>query len=247
MEGKGLISVIACTNRQEWIPHLIANFQKQTLAEKELVLILHSLLIKWNQIQQHLDDLKINCRVLQFPEKMSLGECLNKGVAQAKYEWAAKMDDDDYYGTGYLAEAMEALVQTKADVVGKSTFYIYFKGRQEIRLYNPGWEHRWIINSGGDTYQASFFLSGAAMVFKKAMFEKISFPHVNKGEDSGFQQLCFEHKIKMLSLSRDHYIYVRYGEAHHHSSDATDRVLRERSRFIGHTHNLEAFFDKKTT
>jgi hypothetical protein len=241
--GRTLISIVACTNREEYVSSIIANFQKQTIQDKELILILNSTKMDFNRIQHVLGVAEKNSLLLQFPDEMSLGECLNKGVERAKFEIIAKMDDDDYYGDDYLTEAVKVLIQTKAEVVGKSSFYIYFKKKQELRLYNPDWENRWIINNGQNYYKPSYFLSGASMIFKKNLFKKIAFPQVNQGEDSGFQRLCFENKINMYSLSKDHYVYVRYNKKHHHTSDATDKMLRRRSRFVITTPSVETYFD----
>ncbi|MEH7331171.1 glycosyltransferase family 2 protein [Neobacillus drentensis] len=230
-----MISVIACTNRQEFVHLIIENFQKQTLAEKELILILNSLDLHAVPDEQ----MKILC----FPEDMSLGECLNRGVKAAKYDYIAKMDDDDYYGADYLKEAYEMLVLTGADLVGKGTFYIYFKRNHEIRLYNPNYENKWIVNAG--PYKSSYFLSGATLAWKKSIFNKVCFPKANLGEDSGFQRVCYEVGLKMYSLSKDHYAYVRYPVQNHHHSDAKEPHLRRKSLFAGNTPSIERFFQNK--
>jgi glycosyltransferase involved in cell wall biosynthesis len=238
-----LISIIACTNREKFVSNILANFQKQTLHGKELILVLNSAKMNFKQIKRELDEAKLNSQLLQFPDEMSLGECINKGAERANFEYLGKMDDDDYYGNSYLKEAFEALTQTKAELVGKSSFYIYFKKKQELRLYNPDHENSWIINNGQNHYKTSHFLSGATLIFKKDLLEKVTFPHVNQGEDSGFQRRCFENHVKMYSLSKDHYVYVRSGLPHHHTSDATDRMLRGRSKLVTRTASIETFLN----
>jgi glycosyltransferase involved in cell wall biosynthesis len=238
-----MISIIACTNREKFVSNIIANFQKQTLPEKELILVLNSAKMNYNQIKRELEEAELNSQLLQFPDEMSLGECLNKGGEQASSEYIGKMDDDDYYGHNYLTEAYEALVQTKADLVGKGSFYIFFKEKQELRLYNPHHENSWIINNGKNRYRTSDFLSGATLIFKKDLLKNITFPHVNQGEDSGFQRRCFENHVKMYSLSKEYYVYVRYGTSHYHTSDAVDRMLRGHSKFVSRTPSIETFFD----
>jgi glycosyltransferase involved in cell wall biosynthesis len=229
-----VISVIACTNRQAYVPNIIKNFQRQTLFEKELIIIVNSL-----EMEVELAGDKI----LRFPEEVSLGECLNKGVSEAKYDYVTKMDDDDYYGPDYLKEVYEALVQKKADVVGKSSFYIYFQKNEELRLYNPNCDNRWIVNNG--RYKSAYFFSGATLAFKKTVLDKISFPDVNVGEDSGFQRLCFEGGLKMYSLSKANYAYLRYNDPLHHHSDAKEPLLRRKSRFIVNAASIEKYVNSK--
>ncbi|WP_066258964.1 glycosyltransferase family 2 protein [Neobacillus drentensis] len=228
-----MISVIACTNRQDFVHNIIENFKRQTLIEKELIIIVNSSGMEVD-FAEH--------KILLFPEEVSLGTCLNQGVSEAKYDFVTKMDDDDYYGPEYLNEAYGTLVRTGADMVGKSSFYIYFKKSHELRLYNPNRENRWIVNNG--PYKSSYFLSGATLAFKKKILEKICFPDVNVGEDSGFQRLCFEKGLKLYSLSKEHYAYIRYPHQWHHHSDAKEQFLRRQSHFIAHPPSVEKFFDQ---
>ena len=229
-----MISVIACTNRQAFLPKIIENFQRQTLVEKELVIVVNSTVMKVDGI---------GYPIIQLPEEVSLGACLNQGVRLAKYDFVTKMDDDDYYGPEYLKEVNEALVRTDADVVGKSSFYIYFQSNEELRLYNPNNENRRIVNNR--PYKNADFLSGATLTFKKSILNQVSFPDVNVGEDSGFQRLCYEKGLKIYSLSKEHYAYLRYDAPQHHHSDAGEPLLRRRSRFIANTSILEKYVNTK--
>jgi glycosyltransferase involved in cell wall biosynthesis len=236
VKGRGeVISVLACTNREDFIENIIRNFEKQTLRDKELVLILNSNEINSKRIEELLKNLQSCYQLLQYPKEVTLGECLNKGAAAASYNYVAKMDDDDYYGPEYLDEAFGTIVQTDSDVVGKSSFYIFFKRNHELRLFNPNREHNWIINNGQNHYKADYFFSGGTLVVKKEVFRQIAFPAVNIGEDSGFQRLCFENQLKMYSLSKDHYAYIRYDRPLHHNSDVSDSILKKRSHFVSHT------------
>lgn len=227
-----MISVIACTNREEFINNIIHNFQKQKLKDKELVLILNSNKIDYDITNRMLKGMYINYKLFQFSNKTSLGECLNKGIRAANYDLVAKMDDDDFYGPGYLQEAYSILNQTDADLVGKSSFYIYFNKTRELRLYNPNHENCWIVNKGDRHYKTEYFLSGATLVFKKKIFNQVTFPAINLGEDSAFQQLCFNNKLKIYSLSKDHYAYIRYEKLSHHTSKISEEILKRRSNFV---------------
>ncbi|MEH7083470.1 glycosyltransferase, partial [Neobacillus drentensis] len=98
-----MITVIVCTNRQAFLPKIIENFERQTLEEKELIIVVNSTFIKVDGI---------GYSFIQIPEEVSLGACLNQGTRLAKYDFVTKMDDDDYYGPDYLNEVYEALVLT---------------------------------------------------------------------------------------------------------------------------------------
>ncbi|RHW43576.1 glycosyltransferase family 2 protein [Neobacillus notoginsengisoli] len=226
-----MISVVVCTNREAFIPNILENFSRQTFEEKELIVILNSSLINASAPD-------LNVRFVTLPETMSLGECLNQGVKLATYDYVAKMDDDDFYGADYLEEAYEGLLATNADLVGKSTFYIYFQKNHELRLYNANWEKRWIPKT--EKYKTNYFMSGATLVFRKEVMANILFPHVNVGEDSHFQQVCFRQGLKMFSLSKSHYAYIRYPSPRHHHSDVKEHLLRRRSKFVANLTSIES-------
>ncbi|WML49010.1 glycosyltransferase family A protein [Neobacillus sp. PS3-34] len=237
-----MISVVACTNREWFLKNIISNFQKQTIRNKELLIILHSLKIDVLKVREVLEKTTLDYSLLHFSEEMTLGECLNKGGQLAKYDFIAKMDDDDYYGANYLSEAFDALTQTNAMMVGKASFYIYFKQQQELRLFNPNRENLWIKKNSSN--QCSCLLSGATLSFKKELFNTVTFPSINQGEDTVFQKSCLENGIKILSLSKNDYAYFRYSFPHHHTSDATDHLLKSHSLFVSKTDSFENIVSK---
>lgn len=236
-----MISVIACTNRGDFIKNIIRNFVKQTIVEKELILILNSSRI----ILDHNVLNGIRSKILRLPEETNLGECLNEGVAAASYPIISKMDDDDYYGPGYLQEAFDSLKENGAELVGKSSFYIYFNKNHELRLYNPNHENEWIYTNAQYRNRSENFLHGATLVFNKNLFNQVAFPPINIGEDYVFQQLCLKNQIKMYSLSSEHYVYFRYENLQHHTSDVRESILRSRSRFVKNTLSVDRFMERR--
>ncbi|WP_042456828.1 glycosyltransferase family 2 protein [Neobacillus dielmonensis] len=234
-----MISVIACTNRPRFVLNIIKNFRRQSIKDKELIIILNTLEIAALSVEQLVGKYKIKYKIYQFPDHISLGECLNFGIETASFDIVAKWDDDDYYGPHYLKEAYNALTSQNADIVGKSTFYICFEKTSELRLYNPNSENQWIINPGKELYKKRYFFSGATLVFHKKVYSTVPFPPVNQGEDYLFQQQCFLHQFKMLSLSNRYYVYVRYGSPYHHSSDSKESILRKRSKFVSPANPME--------
>lgn len=237
-----MISVVACSNREEFLPNLIDNFKKQVINKKQLLLVLHSLTMNIDKWKAVLENAKIEYSLLKFSEDISLGECLNGAAKEAKYNIISRMDDDDFYGANYLSEAYDALTQNDVMMVGKAAFYIYFIQKQELRLMNPDWENTWIKK--GNHNHISCLLSGATLTFKKELLNTVSFPPINQGEDSGFQKLCLENGGKILSLSKQNYAYLRYRNSSHHVSDATDQLLKRHSVFVSKTASFESIVNK---
>ncbi|WP_391558552.1 glycosyltransferase [Robertmurraya sp.] len=224
-----VVSIITCTVRDEFMENVFDNFQKQDYKEKELIIILNNDSIdadKWKK-RAFLDR---NIIIVQLPQYTSLGDCLNYGVEHSRYKTIAKFDDDDFYGPYYMNEAMNVIKNTKAMVVGKSTFYIYFHQEKSLYLYNCNNEQRFIYPK--KHYYTKDFLAGASLVINKDVFKQVTFPSLNLGEDSKFQQECLKKDISMYSTTRQHFAYIRYPYSHYHNSDVKDYFLKKRSRLV---------------
>ncbi len=229
-----MVSVIACTKRMAFLDNILLNFLRQNKVDKELILIVNTSKIEIDQVKQRLDPYSISKKVYQFSEDVSLGECLNHGVSVSTYETIAKFDDDDYYSEEYLSEAYRAIHQKGADLVGKCSFYIYFKDEQDLYLYHPNQESKWLTktNSENQFYKSTYFMSGASLVFRRSLFNTVSFSPVNVEEDSLFQKACFDQSFKLYSLTKANYVYIRYHFLHQHASSAIDRQLKNSSQHI---------------
>ncbi|GAA3329493.1 hypothetical protein GCM10020331_077780 [Ectobacillus funiculus] len=70
---------------------------------------------KWRKAAEPYKDVTI----YQLPQHVTLGECYNFAIPKARYDYIAKMDDDDYYSPYYLSEAMKGFEVSGASVVGK--------------------------------------------------------------------------------------------------------------------------------
>ncbi|MCA0970450.1 glycosyltransferase [Halobacillus litoralis] len=230
-----MISVVVCTKRPHLALDVIKRFKNQSIIEKELILILHT----DGQLPNVQDALReYEYKLFNMNRSFSLGECLNFGIRQAKYPVVTKMDDDDYYGGSYLEESYYTLINQEADIVGKASFYIYFLERKELRHYNPVQQNRWVTRQGNQRYTARHFLSGATLTFRKNIIDVIPFSSLSQGEDSEFQMNCYYSGMKIYSSSAKNYVYKRYPERGHHTSDSLDSALRRRSRFIMYTADL---------
>ncbi|MBH0229035.1 glycosyltransferase [Halobacillus yeomjeoni] len=54
-----MISVVACTKRADFIEHLIDSYSKQSLSDKELIIILNHSSLDKSKVREQLDDLCI--------------------------------------------------------------------------------------------------------------------------------------------------------------------------------------------
>ncbi len=112
-------------------------------------------------------NLSMRWQVYGFGEEVTLGECLNAAIDATGAGVLAKVDDDDHYGPAYLEDAIHALVYSGAGIVGKAAQYTYLQQEDRTVLRRPGDEEKLI---GGTP-------TGAGMVWRRSVWEKVRFPH----------------------------------------------------------------------
>ena len=100
--------------------------------------------------------------LLEEPRKVSLGACLNLCVDASIDPVLTKMDDDDYYGPNYLADQVNALTYSGADVVGKLAHFMYIDSRNAAVLRFDHMEHRF-----------SHMVMGPTIMARREVFESI--------------------------------------------------------------------------
>ncbi len=113
-----MVSLIACTIRDNMMNNIFENFSRQKWEEKELIIILNNDKMEISKWKEKALGYK-NVTIYQLPQQKTLGNCLNFGIEKAKFDIVAKFDDDDYYSPYYLIEAMKIFKTTNAQLVGK--------------------------------------------------------------------------------------------------------------------------------
>lgn len=208
------VSVIACSNRPENISEVFDSFLRQTIKKKELIIIL-------NNNDMNIDDLleraKVfdNIKVFQLDESLSLGDCFELGLNNSQFDFIAKFDDDDYYGKDYLSQAIKAFNQVDCDVVGKSSYYIYFTARKTLAIYGANKGNRFVNR-----------VTDSSLVFKKQVFENIEIPKIKKaGTFTIIQNQIRENGMKFYSTDQLNYMVIRNSKDQHTWKITEDEYL----------------------
>lgn len=207
------ISIITCTKRQQYIENVFENYDTQTWKLRELIIILNHDEMNMEKYRRRAQR-RENVSVYHLPENKSLGECLNFGVDNARYNYVAKFDDDDYYAPGYLTDAMHAFQKTNADIVGKRTHYVYLEASNILLLRYPKNENKFVSS-----------LSGATLVVRKAVFNNVQFADRTLGEDSRFCRECDKLGLKMFSVHKYNFVAIRRENAEDHTWPITEEKL----------------------
>lgn len=215
------ISVVLPTNRAAQIEHAISSVARQIHRPVQLVMVLHGLDIDPVVVADKARMAGItDVVVLPADESLSLGACLNMGIAAAEGELIAKMDDDNLYGEHYLSDLARAFDYSDAELVGKGAHYAYFEGGNTTMLRLPGLEHRY-----------AFLVQGGTFLGKADMFRHYGFEDVTRGEDTRLVRRLKEDRVKIYSADRFNFVYWRSGDKTMHTWQADDIKLTRNAQF----------------
>lgn len=201
---KHLVSCLVSTNRPHQVDHVIQQFASQKYPEKELVLLLHGEGFDPQRTEELIQARGISrFRILTASAEMTLGACLNLLVQSSMGTVLAKIDDDDLYGENYLSDMLSSLDFSNADIVGKSSHYMYLKDREVLLHRFSEKEHRFVHQVMGPT-----------IVGRREIFERHPFLDVDRGEDTAFLRSVRESGGSIYSADRFNFIQVRSRGAH---------------------------------
>ncbi|MGJ0848673.1 glycosyltransferase [Tissierella praeacuta] len=206
------VSVIICSNRPYKINAVFDNFLRQNYNTKELIIILNNNNMILDEYIDKAKEFK-NIKIFQLDEALSLGDCFKFALEEATFDYIAKFDDDDYYGTDYLKQAMETFNQINCDVVGKASYYIYFNKSKTLALYGEQ-KQNMFINRVADS----------SLIFKRQALEKVQIPTIKRaGTFANIQTQLRKLGIKIYSTDKYNYLVNRYDNSEHqHTWKITD-------------------------
>ena len=111
----------------------------------------------------------------------------------------AQFDDDDYYAPNYLALMLQRLAESGADITKLSGWFVYSAQLKRLGWWDTANTLGLHFTFGPDPVLNAFFNQtapdnmknnyagyGFSYVFKRSMWEKASFPHVEYASDHGF-------------------------------------------------------------
>jgi Glycosyltransferases, probably involved in cell wall biogenesis len=227
------VSIIVCTNRPNSINNIFDNYERQRYIDKELIVVLNnnSMSLK-NYKEKSLT--YPNIKIYQLDESCALGKCLNFGIQKAKYEYIAKMDDDDYYAPKYLIDSINKFQYTDADIVGKLSYFVYIEKNGILAVFSPNNENKY-----------TDFVAGATLVVKRKVFNKVKFEEIiDAGEDTEFLIKCKEENYKIYSGDKYNYVYKKHEDINNHTWKITAKDYLQSCSIKYRTYNYIPFITR---
>jgi len=207
------VSALVSTIRPHQLEHVFNIIGAQTGVEVELVLLTHGFTPDEEELERLQEKYNVKqVTLLHEPESTSLGACLNLCLSAARHPVLTKMDDDDYYGPNYLADQVNALMYSGAEVVGKLAHFMYIASRNAALLRFDHMEHRF-----------SHMVMGPTIMARREIFEQHPFEDRSRGEDTQFLKAVVDSGGRIYSSDRYNYYQHRGGSGH--TWTATDDEL----------------------
>lgn len=121
------VSVIMSSMRADRIPNVLRMMAKQTYPHFEVIVVMHG--VEAPDLAALSDEINgLDYRVVQQSADMLFGAALAAGVRHSDGDLITKLDDDDWYSEHHVWDLVLAYLYSGADLVGKTTEYLYFDG-----------------------------------------------------------------------------------------------------------------------
>ena len=198
------VSILLCTNRPHRVASALQGFATQEDVDLDVVMVAHGFDPSTHEIQDAIAASGIDrVTTIAADAVLTLGECLNLAVEASAGEVLAKMDDDDFYAPRYLADLLDALVYSGADIVGKQAHYMHVESQDATLCRFGHREHRY-----------TDFVMGPTITGYRRVFNQIPFQRRNTGEDSSFLAAVIEAGFSIYSADRFNFVQRRGADSH---------------------------------
>ncbi|MCF6136882.1 glycosyltransferase [Pseudalkalibacillus berkeleyi] len=236
-----MISIITCTMRDSCMDNVFQNYTRQNYKQKELIIVLtkKDMDVKmWRQEASKYDGVK----VFHIIDSWSLGKCLNFAVQQARYNWIANLEDDDYYATHYLTSSLREISRTKADVIGKTSVYLYMPVKKVLTIFNSNNEHQYVNDQKRVGAQ---YLQGGTLFFRRDINHSVPFRDQIVELDRLFCSDCLHEGYKVYSAGKENFVYIRNDTGTTHTWKVPNDLILNVSKVVAYTDDFIPYIEKR--
>lgn len=200
-------TVLLATRRPDQVTTALAAVTAQRVDDLEVQLLLHGIDVDATALDAGRHRLEVH----RVPAELPLGAVLDIGLDAASGDLIAKMDDDDLYGPGHLADLAVALRYSGADLVGRWVNVTHLDGDDVTVTPPAGREEVW-----------AHHLPGATMLGHVATFRRLRWRHVPHGVDRELMRALHADGGRAYATHRFGFIRRRHGD---HTFTKGDRAF----------------------
>jgi spore maturation protein CgeB len=209
------VSAIVPTKRPEQLASVMAFIGRQVHADLELILVTHGFVPDQSDLKRLAETHEVErYSVVPAESTLTLGACMNLGIAAAGGRYVAKMDDDNWYGPHYLSDLARAFSWTDAQVVGKWAHYVHLLGSNATLLRFSGAEHRYVD-----------LVQGGTIMAPRSLMLELPLEDLPRRVDTTFLHKVRLHGGRVYSADRFNFISVRSPSSDGHTWSISDEDL----------------------
>jgi hypothetical protein len=207
------------TVRPEQVDHVLATIAHQSHPAVELVLVTHGFALDEADLRDRAADAGVpDIKIVPADAELTLGACMNLGVAAATRRLVAKVDDDNFYGTHYLTDLVRALDYSRADVVGKWAHLVHLESSGATLLRFAHAEHRFVEQ-----------VQGGTLLMRRTLAERIGFDDLPRRVDTTFLAKVRAAGLTVYAADRFNFVSVRRADTGSHTWPISDKEIMARS------------------
>ena len=194
-----LVSCIMPTgDRRQFLALALTNYLEQDYPNKELIII--------DDGDDPIGDLTEGLpgvRYVRLTARATIGGKRNRACREARGEFIAHWDDDDWYAPCRLSRQVAPLAEDRADITGLENAYVLVLPVGDFWTTTADLHRRMFV---GDVH-------GGTLVYRKALFDQgLRYPEVNLAEDAHLiQQACRRGRRLARLANEGSFVYVRHG------------------------------------
>jgi spore maturation protein CgeB len=216
------ISAVVPTMRPHRLGQVMAAIGRQIHPDLELIIVTHGFAADPAELEQLAERHGVeNYQTIEAASTLTLGACMNLGLAAASGRYVAKMDDDNWYAPHYLSDLVRAFSWTDAQVVGKWAHYVHLLGSNANLLRFPGAEHRYVD-----------LVQGGTILGPRSVMTELSFEDLPRRVDTTFLEKVRLHGGKVYSADRFNFVSVRSASVDGHTWPITDEEILTRKSHL---------------
>lgn len=200
-----LISCILATcDRRPFFEQALRTFSQRTYREAELIVVDDGD-VPVGDLCAGMDDV----RYLRLKERIPAGTKMNLGIEAARGDILQKLDDDDYYGSDFLATASARLLASDHPraMAAWCCFAVLIAGEPGIFYSGHGWQ------------------AGGTLCFRRALWEQHRFRETFEANPSFDSLFIRDTQAEILRVcAPDQYMLVRHGGNTWHRIRSAGRI-----------------------
>lgn len=220
--------IMPAFNVERYIEKSVESVMEQTLKEIELIIVNDaSTDSTWDKICKLKEKFGNKICAINLEHNLRQGGARNVGIKNAKGEYIAFVDSDDWIRKDMLETFYTSIVDSDADLVGTGSYFIYYndynirevKGDKRLISELSG------VNANQEIRNKYCFLLGGIWrnLFKKEVIigNNIWFPEGLSYEDNYFVNLYISYVKKYICVPEAFYYYRQHENSSVHRKDLT--------------------------